>query len=326
KIRSGIVVDPGKSWDIAAVAQESIGALLLYAGKSLLPFQQALQPNLQDSTLLIGVLVCVALAAAFWRWRWRDSRIVLFALAWIGLFLIMPVVAGATSAVGGHMEHRMYLPSLGVILLLSQLKLPANILAEKRSAILAAVAVIALLFAIKSVWRTRLYSSQFSFANASVQESPSVYFPYLLRGRVLRRDQRPEEALADFHRAKELAPHMNGIYLSIGLLYEQIGDKDDALAAYDEGIETEPNSITSTRIYLNRGSIYFGRGKMEEALANYELAAKMRPNFAEAHYGVGLVREHFKDPVAAAAAYQLALRYKPGYGPAAKKLAALRLK
>jgi protein O-mannosyl-transferase len=324
KVRSGIVVDPGKSWDLMAVAQESIGALLLYAGKTVLPLQQALQPNLQDSSLIPGVLVCLGLVAAFWRWRWRNPGIVFFALAWIGLFLIMPVVAGATSAVGGHMEHRMYVPALGVILLLSQLKLPREVLTEKRSRLLAIVAIVALLFAVKSAWRTRLYRSQLSFASASVRESPSVYFPHLLRGRVLRRDNRVEDALADFNKAKELAPHMNGIDLSIGLLQEQIGDKDAALAAYDEGIATEPRSITSTRIYLNRGSIYYGKGNMEQALANYQLAAKMRPNFAEAHYGIGLVYERLKDFESAATAYQLALRHKPGYAAAAKKLDALQ--
>jgi tetratricopeptide (TPR) repeat protein len=323
KVRSGIVIDPSKSWDVAAVAKESIGALLLYAGKTVLPIQQALQPNLQDSTFAYGIIVCIGIAAAFWRWRWRDSRIVLFAVAWIGLFLIMPVVAGATSAVGGHMEHRMYLPALGVIMLLSQLKLPCEILVEKRSPILIGIAVLALLFAAKSLWRTRLYRGQLSFAHASVIESPSVYFPHLLRGRVLRRENRIEDALADFEKAKELAPEMNGIYLSIGLLYQQIGNKDAALAAYDEGIETEPNSITSTRIYLNRGSIYYGKGDMESALANYRLAAKLRPNFAEAHYGIGLAHQRTGNTAAAIEAYQLALRHKPGYASASKKLQAL---
>jgi tetratricopeptide (TPR) repeat protein len=235
----------------------------------------------------------------------------------------MPVVAGATSAVGGHMEHRMYLPALGVIMLLSQLKLPCEIRVEKRSPILIGIAVLALLFAAKSLWRTRLYRGQLSFAHASVIESPSVYFPHLLRGRVLRRENRIEDALADFEKAKELAPEMNGIYLSIGLLYQQIGNKDAALAAYDEGIETEPNSITSTRIYLNRGSIYYGKGDMESALANYRLAAKLRPNFAEAHYGIGLAHQRMGNTAAAIEAYQLALRHKPGYASASKKLQAL---
>lgn len=218
----------------------------------------------------------------------------------------------------------MYLPALGVILLLSQLKLPAELWSERRQTVLAVIAVIAVLFAGKSLWRTQHYRTQLSFADASVRESPSVYFPHLLRGRVLRRDNQIEKALADFERARELAPHMNGIYLSIGLLYEQTGKPDAALAAYNAGIEVEPNSITSTRIYLNRGSIYYGKGDNNQALANYELAAKMRPNFPEAHYGIGLVKQRQGDAAAAIAAYQQALRYKPDYAPAAEKLAALQ--
>ena len=67
-----------------------------------------------------------------------------------------------------------------------------------------------------------------------------------------------------------------------------------------------------------------GLGKAPEAIEHYEQALRIRPDFAEAHYNLGVALERVGRPQEAIGHYEQALRIKPDYAEARNSLAQLR--
>jgi tetratricopeptide (TPR) repeat protein len=314
-IRAQVTYDPIRSgWELDSVASQSIGALILYLGKFLLPIGQAVMPTLSDSPLALFGLLVIAIAIVAGRCGVRNPRLALLGGAWVLAFLALPVVAGATVAQGGHLEHRLYLPSFGLIVLLAQVRWPI----PPRRQILAMGLVLIAIVAIQL--RLRHYRDALSFANAAVAESPSFHYPYILRGNLLR-ESTPEAALADFATAGELAPDELKVYLEQGILLGMLGRTDEALAAYDRGLALPVGAVSSSQMAVNAGSIHLRRGQFDQALARYQLAARIRPGLPEAHLGLGLSYERLEQPEAAAKAFSQALCLRADYAAARRGLA-----
>lgn len=313
-VRANISSTPLRdAWDLGDIASQSIGASFLYLGKFFLPIQ-ALMPTLADSPLAIFVIVVVCVAIFATRCGLRDPRLALLGGGWVIAFLALPVVAGATVAQGGHLEHRLYLSSVGLIILLAQVRWPRI---PRQTVLLSALAIVALA-AIQL--RLRHYQDRLSFAHAAVAESPSFHFPYIIRGNLLREED-PEAALADFATAEKLAPDALAVYLEQGILLQQLKRTDEALAAYNRGLQLPYGAVSSSQMAVNVASIHFRRGELEQALTRYDLAARIRPNLPEAHLGLGLCHERLRNPGAAATAFANALRLRPGYAAAERGLA-----
>lgn len=302
-------------WDIGAIISQSTGAIVMYLGKFLLPVGQSVMPTLADSPMALYAAVTLGVVIFASRCGLRNPRLALLGAGWLLVFLALPVVAGATVAQGGHLEHRLYLSSVGLILLLAQVRWPSpKIPPPQRRILLIALALLAL---IAVQLRLRHYRSPMTFASAAVAESPTFYFPYILRGS-LQRESDPEAALADFASARRLAPNKLSPYLEQAILLQLLDRSDEALEAYNAGLELPIGAVSSSQMAVNVASLHYKRGEIPAALARYSLAARIRGNLPEAHMGMGLCHERLGNPTAATAAFVTALRLRPDY-PAAQR-------
>jgi tetratricopeptide (TPR) repeat protein len=96
-----------------------------------------------------------------------------------------------------------------------------------------------------------------------------------------------EDAIADYNKAMELAPHATDPYLNRGTALEALGRWDEAIADYNRVLELDPNDAMA---YNNRGNAEAGLGKWSEAIADYQHSADLAPNFAfaRANYAIAL--------------------------------------
>lgn len=315
-IRSGIVSDPSYPWSgklIAYVLAETGKAFVIYFGKYFLPFNLGIMPYPQDQTHIFGIVALAAVSLGTLGGV-RNWKLLVFGVLWLGLTLVLPTVTGALgTTTGGNMEHRLYLGCFGLVLALSQLRVSDRLPERSRQAVSIGVA---LLFVGITATRIPLYRTQLSYANAAIKNSPTSYFTWLIRGRVHKRENRPEEALADFEKAVALQPGAASIYLSIGLLYEGLNQPDNARDAYTRGINNDAGSLNGGRLALSRGSIYFKAFQqrrnpkdLANAMESYVIANKKwlqatagAREFDKALYGIGLVHEQRRE-------HQLALGY-----------------
>ena len=94
-----------------------------------------------------------------------------------------------------------------------------------------------------------------------------------------------DRALADYNEAIRLDPKYALAYFSRGSFYGNIlGDKDRALADYNEAIRLDPKYAPA---YNNRGNNYSGRGDNGRALADLDEAIRLDPKLALAYFSRG---------------------------------------
>ena len=74
------------------------------------------------------------------------------------------------------------------------------------------------------------------------------------------------------HETIHLNPNYTDAYYGRGLAKSALGDKEGAIADYNEAIRLKPDSAAA---YYNRGLIKKGRGEKQEALADFRKASEL---------------------------------------------------
>ena len=93
-----------------------------------------------------------------------------------------------------------------------------------------------------------------------------------MRGSVLGRAGRNQEALADFDRAIALDANYAQAYANRGQVHRQMNRLDLALADYNKALALDQNYAAA---YLGRGQVYRAQGRALEALNDYNRAIQM---------------------------------------------------
>ena len=102
------------------------------------------------------------------------------------------------------------------------------------------------------------------------------------RAQLLSRMGRPEEALAAYSEAIEADPNQSEYHLERGNLLRRLGRLEDALADYDEAIRTSP---PYPEPHLVRADLALELGDEQAALAGYSYALELAPELIDARVG-----------------------------------------
>ena len=95
-----------------------------------------------------------------------------------------------------------------------------------------------------------------------------------MRGSVLGRAGRNQEALADFDRAIAIDANYAQAYANRGQVHRQMNRLDLALADYNKALALDQNYAAA---YLGRGQVYRAQGRALDALNDYNRAIQMTP-------------------------------------------------
>src|SRR5690242_19521210 len=112
-----------------------------------------------------------------------------------------------------------------------------------------------------------------------IQRNPNDPKAYNVRGAVLGRAGRNDEALADFNKAVSINPSFAQAYANRGLVYRQMKKLDLALADYNKAIELDPSYGPA---YLGRGMVYRSQANAMAALSDFNKAMELKPDNAQA--------------------------------------------
>lgn len=99
-------------------------------------------------------------------------------------------------------------------------------------------------------------------------------------------------------------------HYSLGLILQHSGQIDEAIAAYYQALQRDPNMIDA---YNNIGTLLMRQERLSEAEAIYRQATVIKPDHFGAYLNLGNIAFVVEDYDAAIAAYETALRCKPGY-------------
>jgi protein O-GlcNAc transferase len=133
------------------------------------------------------------------------------------------------------------------------------------------------------------------------------------RGTVFNDLEQHEKAIADFDKAIVINPRYADAYANKGKSLAQLKHYEEALAACDKAVSLKPGLAEA---FLGRGNVFFDLKRFDEALAAYNKALSLKPNLAEAVLGRGSVFFELNRYDEALAAYDKAVSLRSDFAEA----------
>lgn len=255
---------------------DRLGVILQYLGKIFFPVNLTVFPVAEDITLTWGILAFAGLAALVVYSKSYTRPLTYLGLFWFIVFLI-PVLIVPKSLNDQVFEHRLYLPVIGILIMLSQ-AIPFNGTFNPRLK-MAIVAVIALVFAIMSVVRSGYFSDPVTFWTHAVKGSPhSAYAKTLLGTKI----DDPAERERLFREAYMLDPNLKNLNYYLGKVIYDRNEPDTAEYYLRKEIKRNPNPD----VYFLLAKIAFSRNSFDSAAVNLEKVIELNPLDPQANHNL----------------------------------------
>lgn len=297
-----------------------------------------------DPRFLAGLAAMIVGAVVF-AILWRRARIVSFALLWF-LVTLGPVLNPRWMAANVFTERYLYLPSVGFCWLAAwgwvQLRESAvQKLPIKRQALVAALSLIAVLYAIRIVSRNPDWHDDVRLYTVTLAASPGSYHirnnlgtVYWKQGNIDAAEQewrkalelsprnvifinnlgmvfayrkQYDEAPAYFQRAMRYKPNYTDPHLNLGNVYEELGQHADAELQYRAAVALSPLRVDARN---KLGKLYLDSGRLAEAEEQFRRSVASEPNWT-AYAGLGDIYVRWNDGARAEQSYRRALELQP---------------
>jgi len=106
------------------------------------------------------------------------------------------------------------------------------------------------------------YDASVQILTRALELDPTDKLAVITRGTAFLKQEKLQEALADFDRAIELDPEHAGTFHKRGLVLEKLGKYEDAIRAFDQAIALNPEY----------GAAYFSRATLHAKLSHADAA------------------------------------------------------
>jgi tetratricopeptide (TPR) repeat protein len=217
-------------------------------------------------------------------------------------------------------DHFLYLPSLGVIVLVSAGivvgpgRLPARAMWTGHALAALLVGVLGVL-----TWRQcSMYSDAETLYRTTLGRNPDCWMAYNNLGNILTGSGRAPEAVELLTRAVRLRPNLADIRNNLGNALAGQGRIPEAIEQYAQALKLKPDFAQARN---NLGNALAGQGRPAEAIEQYAEALKLKPDDPEAHYNIANALAETGRTDAAIGEYGLALLLRPDYADAHYNLA-----
>jgi Tfp pilus assembly protein PilF len=248
---------------------------IAYIGKALLPLELSVWHSPADTSLVYGLVSLVALGGlVFISKEARRSYVALGSL-WFAVFLlpslVVPILTG--------MEHRLYLPLVGLMVVFFETDLLRQVDLRKRAN--AAVATLLVLgLAAFSFQRSGSFADKQAFWESAIRTSPSSALAHLNLGATYIDQDRLVEAEREFIRTLELNPVERMAHNNLGIVYARSGLLEEAGAELARELELYPTYADG---YFNLGTLKMQMGEEEEAIRLWERVLELNPQNVNAY-------------------------------------------
>ncbi len=236
---------------------------------------------LAPPTTLISLLGLFAISSAAIGIS-RRNRLVSFGIIW---FLGNLVIESSIIGLELVYEHRIYLPSFGVFLLVSAVFFDGQDRYFRSKAWTAAVLIV--LLGIGTMTRNRLWGDDVAFWRDNARKAPNRARVYLSLGHALAKRGRHEEAIESYTRALNLPSEgvsVAEIMRNLGVSQYQLGLLDEAGATFRKALLFAPSDPD----LLNNFSVtLMDKGQFEEALIYASAALAAAPSHGGAANTLG---------------------------------------
>jgi tetratricopeptide (TPR) repeat protein len=280
-------------------------------------YRSFLDPNVFLSFIFLSSLIGIGIFL-FYRSRQKNSsapclRLIAFGIFWF--FITLAVESSIIPIDDIIFEHRMYLPSVGLIasfmasLLLLKKKL--NFALPKTSRIIIpALIFIVILLSGATYARNNVWHDNISIWQDAVRKSPNKARPHYNLGEAYLEHDLAENSIKESKIALQISPDLLEPHNNLGVAYIQLEKFDDAHNEFLYLLERNPYNV---RAHNNMGIVYQEQGKHEDAIRSFRNALKLSPDSIKAHINLGRTFEELGQLDDAVKEYQVVLKSDPAF-------------
>jgi tetratricopeptide (TPR) repeat protein len=262
---------------------ENLQGVAGYLGKMIFPLNLSVIPVPEPSMLIYGVLATALIClGAAWKGI-RDRAVFGAGLAMAALFLAPHLLRGTQFA--NYLEHRLYLPLIGLMMALSQTNLLAGIKWDRTWRLTGALAVVGL-YAGLAMARLPVYYDHLSLLLNIMEKAPQVAISYQHLGYIYNQSGQYARAELYYQKAQRLEQDNKDIFHNLGVIYESQERWAEAEQNFWRGLSLAPRSSS---LRYNLAYLYHQQGRATEAERQYRLAIISRPDYVPAQLNLGML-------------------------------------
>ena len=224
-------------------------ATIQFFGKIFFPFNLSVMPTIQDTTFFYGIISIILLIAIIIFTKIKRWNYIIFGFLWFFAFLLPSYIVFNQTTGPYFIEHRLYVPIIGIFIVLLETDLISKI-NFKHGSLLIILGVIILFTTITFRQSENFKDELFFWKNAS-DNSPHFSWAHQRLGYAKYSNNDTKGAENEFEKAILLSPDYDDAYHYLGLSYLRENNIDEAVKNWRKVLVINPDHIQALE-YLTR--------------------------------------------------------------------------
>ena len=158
--------------------------------------------------------------------------------------------------------------------------------------------------------RSRRFEEALASFEKAITIKPALVEAHNNRGNTLCEMGRHAEALKSYDKASSLQPQFAPTFYNRGVALQALKRFDDALQSYDRALEI---NASYAEALSNRGTVLREMGRLDQALISFDRGVTLNPQDYAAWYNRGTILRHLKRLPEALESFSMALAIKPDF-------------
>ncbi|MGB9665134.1 MAG: tetratricopeptide repeat protein [Ignavibacteria bacterium] len=265
---------------IVITLTDYLKGLISYFGKIFIPLNLSvitLPENINPFYGILSLVIFIWISIT----GIKDLKIYTFGILWFIFFLI----SGITGLIGftNFLDHRLYVPTVGIFISISQLKIFERL---NSSTITLILTFYFLTFFYLNFNHTKKFSDPLNFYQSAVESAPQSFFTQRGLANVYHRLKQYDLAEKHYRISISLNPNSAETFLNIGINFKKKGMLDSAEHYFIKSIQKKPNLPIA---HNNLGNLYLQKNLIEQSELHLTKAIQINPEYFEAYNNLGVL-------------------------------------
>jgi protein O-mannosyl-transferase len=269
----------------------NLPAVIQLTGKIFFPFNLTVLPIIQDTTFIYGIGAIFLLTLMVFFTKEKRWNFMLFGLGWFFVFLFPSFIRPNPSLVADFIEHRLYVPLIGFLILIMETGIAKKFDYKKRTSLLLGGIIICVFCAI-TILHSRNFSNRLVFWINAAQNSTHYPLAHRNLGAMYYLDGNYDAAEKEFQKALELNINEEMCHNNLGLIYMQRGEKERSEAEFKKELSVNPFYDAA---HFNLGLLYYQTGQKDEAESFWKKTLEVNPGHVDAWRNLAVLYYGKKD-------------------------------
>jgi tetratricopeptide (TPR) repeat protein len=245
-----------------------------YIGKTIFPFDLSVLPTIRDTHYVWGILAVVLVAAAIFFTTVKRWNYIIFGLLWYFLFLFPALVSPFVG-----LEHRIYVPIFGFLLIMAETKWVNDISSSNLKAAGVPLAFIVLFWFLTNN-RLPVFKDRISFYKNGTETSEYGTFAYLTLGKQYEKIEKYDSAIVTYQRGLKVDSTLVMFHNNMATDYMKLDMFPEAEKEIFKELAQHPENYTALQ---NLGTVYKLTDRMDLAAEQWKKVLKIKKDFVYAN-------------------------------------------